>query len=97
LTGVQNAGVIADSFTVTGTGSARGFDVTFRDGGNVTAAVRAGTYSVPTIFPGGLVTGPSLYVSIARHSEPSATFLVKYRSSTGAIDVVRVVVKIRTR
>jgi hypothetical protein len=61
---ITNDGRRADGMRITGSGSRNGFAVTYRyDGRDVTKAVRAGTFRVPTMAPGSSV---SLKVRVVR-------------------------------
>lgn len=96
---VGNDGDAADSFTVHGvdTGAA-GYKVKYFDtaGVNITAAVKAGTYVVPTVAAGATV---NLRVTIkattasARGSGHNADVRITSTSSSSATDIVRAKVK----
>ena len=90
---IENDGLVAAAYTVKGTGAARGITVQyFRGATNITAAVKAGTYS-----SGAIAARSSLVirmdVTAAKTSAASAAFLVRLTSLAGtAPDAVRAVV-----
>jgi hypothetical protein len=91
---VQNDGLVAASFTIKGTGSARGYTVKyFRGTTNVTTAVKAGTYSTGAIAARASVT-LKVVVTRALSSTTSVTYLVRATSVAGTpADAVKVIVK----
>jgi hypothetical protein len=90
---IQNDGLVPASFTITGTGGATGIVASYHRGtSNITAAVRAGTYSTGLIPPRGAVL-LRMAVTVANSSAMSATFVVSARSQTGTSpDGVRAIV-----
>jgi hypothetical protein len=93
---IQNDGLVAASFTIKGTGGARGITVRYFKGAtNVTTAVKAGTYSTGSIAARGSAT-LKMVVTVAASSASSATFLVKVSSVAGTpADAVKAIVKAR--
>ncbi len=80
---VQNDGLVAASFTIRGTGGARGIHVRYFAGStNLTSAVRAGTYSTVTIGArASLVL--KVVVKVSRASAKHASFTTSVRSQSG--------------
>ena len=93
---VQNDGLVAASYTIKGTGGARGITIRYYRGStNVTTAVKAGTYSTGSIAARGSVT-LKLVVTVASSSASSGTFLVKATSLSGTPpDAVKAIVHAR--
>ena len=93
---VQNDGLVAASYTIKGTGGARGITVRYYRGAtNVTTAVKAGTYSTGAIAARGSVT-LKVVVTVAKSSASSGTFLVKATSLSGTPpDAVKAIVMAR--
>jgi hypothetical protein len=91
---IQNDGLVAASFTIKGTGGARGITARyFRGPTNVTTAVRAGTYATGTIAARSSII-VRVVVDVARSSASTGTVLTTARSQAGTPhDAVRVVVK----
>ena len=91
---IQNDGLVAASFTLKGTGGARGITIRYyRGASNVTTAVKAGTYSTGSIPARGAIT-LKLVVTVAKSSASSGTFLVKASSLSGTpADAVKAIVK----
>ena len=91
---VQNEGLLPAAFKLKGTGSGTGFVVHYYRGAtNITSAVRAGTYVLPTTDPGGTST-IRIVVSVGKSGASGATFTTAARSQTGTPhDAVRFVVK----
>jgi hypothetical protein len=90
----QNDGLLPDTLTITGTGTATGFAVTyFRGTTNVTSQVKAGTYSTGSLAPGASRT-LKMVVKLTASSANVGSFLVKARSLPGtAPDAVKATVK----
>lgn len=93
---IQNDGLVAASFTLKGTGGARGFAVHYFHGStNVTTAVRAGTYSTGSIAARSSIV-LRLVVRPSRSSAATATFTTTAHSQAGTpSDAVRVAVRAR--
>jgi hypothetical protein len=93
---VQNDGLVAATFTIKGTGGARGITVRYYRGAtNVTTAVTAGTYSTGAIGPRASAT-LKMVVTVAASSASSGSFLVKATSISGTpADAVKAIVKAR--
>ena len=93
---IQNDGLVSASFTVKGTGSARGYTVRYYRGAtSVTTAVKAGTYSTGSIAARSAIT-LKVVVSVAGSSAASVSYLVKATSVSGTpADAVKVKVKAR--
>jgi trimeric autotransporter adhesin len=91
---IQNDGLVAATFKLTGTGSATGLSVHyFRGSTNITSAVRAGTYALPPLTARSN-TVVRMVVTVAKSSASSATFRTTSRSQTGTPhDAVRFLVK----
>ncbi|HXJ64735.1 MAG TPA: hypothetical protein VNN79_13350, partial [Actinomycetota bacterium] len=91
---IQNDGLIPGTFTVTGTGAANGYTVTyFRGATNVTGGVRAGTFSTGSLAPGASTT-LKMVVKLSPTSAGTGTFLVKATAGPGIpADAVRATVK----
>jgi hypothetical protein len=92
----QNDGLVAATFTIRGTGGARGITVRYYRGAtNVTTAVKAGTYSTGAIAARSSVT-LKMVVTVAASSATSGSFLVKASSVSGTpADAVKAIVKAR--
>jgi hypothetical protein len=90
---IQNDGLTPASFNVKGTGGATGVsDHYFLGGNTVTAAVKAGTFSTPSIDPRDSVV-LRLHIVVANSSAAHATFVTTARSQSGTPpDAVRVAV-----
>ncbi|HEY2271356.1 MAG TPA: hypothetical protein VGH30_01175 [Jatrophihabitantaceae bacterium] len=90
---IQNDGLVAASFTISGHGDAHGIEAHyFRGSTNVTAGVRAGTYSTASI-PARSFVLLRVKVSVAHSSADSTTFVVTARSTAGSPpDAVRALV-----
>jgi hypothetical protein len=90
---IENDGLVAAAYTVKGTGAARGITVQYHRGAtNITAGVRAGTYSSGAIAAGNSVV-LRMDVTAAKTSAATATFLVRLASIAGTTpDAVRAVV-----
>jgi len=89
---IQNDGLYADTFKVTGTGSARGFTVTYFNGPtNVTTQVKAGTFSTGSLAPGAALV-LKVVLKVAASSASTASFLVKGTSPGPPSDAVKVTV-----
>jgi len=90
---IQNDGIDAGAFTVTGTGSANGYSVQyFQAATNVTTAVKAGTFSTLNLVPGSAIR-LKVVVTRGASSALSARYLVKAVSAAGAPpDAVKVIV-----
>ncbi len=93
---IQNDGLVAAAYTIKGTGGARGITVRyFRGATNVTAAVKAGTYSTGAIAARASVT-LKVVVTVAKSSASAGSFLVKAMSVAGTpADAVKATVKAR--
>jgi hypothetical protein len=91
---IQNDGLLADTFTVTGTGTARGFAVRyFRGATNVTSQVKNGTFSTGSLAPGARST-LKMVVKLSASSANVGSFLIKARSLPGTPpDAVKATVK----
>ncbi len=91
---IENDGIQAASFTLHGTGGARGITTQyFRGASNVTNAVRNGTYTTGSIAPRGEIL-LRVVVSASNSSAANATITTTARSQPGTPpDAVRVVVK----
>ncbi len=90
---IQNDGLYSDTFKLHATGAARGFAVSYYRGAtNVTAAVKAGTYSTGTLLPGAHLTLKML-VRLSSTSGRSGTFLIRATSPGTAPDSVKAIVK----
>ena len=90
---IQNDGLTADTFHVKGTGTAKGFTVTyFRGATNVTTQVKAGTFSTGSLAPGAHVT-LKMVVKLSAASAATGSFLVKATSPGTPPDAVKAVVK----
>ncbi len=92
---IQNDGLVATSYTVKGTGSARGYTVHYYRGAtNVTAKVKAGTYSTGAIAARGSIT-LRVVVHVAASSAHSVSYLVRVTSVAGTpSDAVKAKVKL---
>ncbi|MEI7742572.1 MAG: hypothetical protein WCK58_02350 [Chloroflexota bacterium] len=90
----QNDGLMAAAFTITGTGSARGYSVTYYRGAtNVTAAVKAGTYSTGFIAARSSCT-LKVVVTRGTSSASSVAYLVRATSAAGTpADAVKVIAR----
>jgi hypothetical protein len=90
----QSDGLVDDTLTITGTGSATGFTVTyFRGTTNVTSQVKNGTYSTGSLAPGGSST-LKMVVKLSASSANVGSFLIKAKSLPGtAPDAVKATVK----
>jgi hypothetical protein len=90
---IQNDGLVPASFTITGAGGANGIATSYHRGAsNITASVRAGTYSTGLI-PARSAVLLKMVVTVANSSAMSATFVVSARSQTGTTpDGVRAIV-----
>jgi hypothetical protein len=91
---IQNDGLVAASYTLKGTGSAKGYVVRYYRGAtNVTAAVTAGTYSTGAVAARGNITLKML-VTRGRVTASSVTYVLTARSFIGTpADAVRAIVK----
>jgi hypothetical protein len=91
---IQNDGLVAASFTIKGTGGARGITVRYYRGTTgITSAVKAGTYSTGAIAARASIT-IRVVVSVASSSASSSSFLVKATSVAGTpADAVKATVK----
>jgi hypothetical protein len=91
---IQNDGLVAASFTIKGSGSARGYSVRYYRGAtNITTAVKAGTYSTGAIAARSAVT-IRMVVKRALSAASSVTYLVKASSVSGTpADAVKAIVK----
>ena len=91
---IQNDGLAAASFSISGTGHATGFSVRyFRGSTEITSAVRAGTYTLPSLAPRSS-TLVRMSVHVARAGASAVLFLTSIRSQSGTPhDAVRFVVK----
>jgi len=91
---IQNDGLVAASFTIKGTGSARGYTVHYYRGAtNVTASVKAGTWSTGAIGPRSSII-LRVRVTLASSTAASVRYLVKATSISGTpADAVKVIVK----
>lgn len=90
---IQNDGLAAAAFKVTGPGGAHGFTLTYFHGAtNVTWQVLAGTYSTGSLAPGAHLT-LKVVIKVAAGSANSGTFLISARSQPGApVDAVKAIV-----
>jgi hypothetical protein len=89
---IQNDGLLASAVTVSGSAGAHGFSVTyFRGATNVTASVRAGTYSTGNLAADQHQT-LKVVVKVAAGSAKSGTFLIKAKW-LGSTDAVKAIVK----
>jgi hypothetical protein len=90
----QSDGLLADTLTITGTGTAHGFTVTyFRGATNVTSQVKNGTYSTGSLAPGGSST-LKMVVKLSASSANVGSFLIKAKSLPGTSpDAVKATVK----
>jgi hypothetical protein len=93
---IQNDGLVPASFTIRGTGGARGITVRYYRGTTgITSAVKAGTYSTGTIAARSSIS-IRVVVSVASSSATRATFLVKATSVSGTpADAAKAIVKRR--
>ncbi len=93
---IQNDGLVASAFTIKGSGGARGITVRyFRGTTNVTAKVKAGTYSTGAIAARGSIN-LKMVVSVAGSSSTKGTFLIRATSGAGTpADAVKAIVKVR--
>jgi hypothetical protein len=93
---IQNDGLVASTFTIKGTGGARGITVKYYRGtANVTTKVKAGTYVTLTVAPRGSFS-IRMVVTVAASSANSTSFLVKATSVAGTpADAVKAIVKAR--
>ncbi len=91
---IQNDGLVAATFKITGTGGVNGIAAHyFRGATNITAGVRNGTYATGNIAARATVL-IRLVVSVAKSSARSATFTTTARSQTGTPhDGVRLIVR----
>lgn len=91
---IQNDGLLADTFAAAGTGAATGFTVTyFRGATNVTAQVRAGTFSTGGLAPGASTT-LKMIVKLSATSAKTGSFLIKATAGPGTpADAVKATVK----
>jgi hypothetical protein len=90
---VENRGVVAAAFRAAATGRGDGYRTTYRRGGDITAAVKDGTYLSSGRVPDDRVC-ITMEVTLGGSAAKSASFLIRW-SSIGpgtAIDVVKVVV-----
>lgn len=90
----ENVGLTNGAFTIVGTGRARGFAVTYFSGTtNVTATVRAGTFSTGTLRPSDHLT-LKMVVKLSARSARIGSFVTKAKSGPGIeADAVKAVVK----
>jgi hypothetical protein len=93
---IQNDGLVSATFTIKGTGGARGITVRYYRGAtNVTTAVKAGTYSTGAVAARSSVT-LKMVVTLAASTASSGSFLVKATSVSGTpADAVKAIVKAR--
>jgi hypothetical protein len=91
---IQNDGLLDDAYTVTGTGAANGYTVTyFRGPTNVTGQVRGGTYSTGSLAPGASTT-LKVVVKLSATSASVGSFVIRAKGSPGTpVDAVRATVK----
>jgi hypothetical protein len=90
---IQNDGLFSDSFTVKGTGSARGYTVNYFNGATkVTQGVKAGTFSTGSVAPGQHLT-LKVTVKRATASAKSVNYLVKASSPGTPPDAVKLTFK----
>jgi uncharacterized delta-60 repeat protein len=95
---VQNEGTGSDSFTLSGCGDSPGFTVSYSEGTtDITAAVRAGTYSLGPVPLGGaaaisvkIAVGPSATVGTAK----TCKILATSAADPTAIDAAKAKVKV---
>ena len=80
---IQNDGLVAAAFTIKGTGAARGYTVRYYRGAvNVTAQVKAGTYSTGAIGARSAIT-LRMIVTLSASAAATGSFLVKATSIGG--------------
>ncbi len=90
---IQNDGLFTDAFKVQGTGTASGYTVSYFKGAtNVTAAVKAGTFSTGSLTPGAHQT-LKMVVKLSTTSAAGGTFLVRATSPGTPPDAVKAIVK----
>ena len=90
---IQNDGLFADTFKVTGPPGAHGFTLTYFHGAtNVTSQVTAGTYSTGSLAPAAHLT-LKVVIKVAAGSANTGTFLITARSPGTAPDAVKAIVK----
>jgi hypothetical protein len=89
---IQNDGLFADTFKVTGPSGAHGFTLSYFKGTrNVTSEVLAGTFSTLSMTPGFHVT-LRVVVAVSATSFASGTFLVEARAPGEDHDAVKAIV-----
>jgi hypothetical protein len=91
---VQNDGLVPAAFLIKGTGGATGITVRYYRGSTeITAKVKAGTYSTGTIAARGSVT-IKMIVRVASKSASAGSFVVRVTSTSGTpSDAVKATVK----